>query len=93
MSKLRWEIGQVLYALSRLINAIFGGWADESISGRSWRLRHRKPWCWLRPVIDRLASPWELNHCYEAHTYERLVFRKPPHERMPGYMGERGPDA
>mgnify|MGYP000158459460 FL=1 len=91
MKKLRWELLQVLYAVSRLVNAIFGGWADETISGRCWRLRHRKPWCWLRPVIDWLVTPLERDHCINAYLHELLVFRRPPGERMPAHLSKDKP--
>lgn len=32
---------QVLVALDQLVNALFGGWADETLSSRCWRKRDK----------------------------------------------------
>ena len=55
-------------AVSQLLNvAIFlGDNPNESVSGRSWRLRKQPFWGIMRRVIDFVASPLEINHCQAA---------------------------
>ncbi|PZP30448.1 MAG: pseudouridine synthase [Roseateles depolymerans] len=63
---------QVLIALDQLINAmLFFGWADETISARSWRQREKWQWRIARRVIDRLfALLGDSNHCQSAFESE-----------------------
>lgn len=76
MSRLR----EVLIAVDQLANAILGGYADETISARSWRLRTKRPYCWMRPVIDWLFQ-WQPDHCKGAYESERLRSQLPPEYR------------
>ena len=52
-------------ATSQWINVVFlfSNNPNESISGRCWRLRYKKPWGLLRKFVDFLFSPFEDNHC------------------------------
>lgn len=53
-------------ATSRWFNvAVFNGMPDESISGRSWRLRHERKW----QLIGRIANALyrDPDHCQKAH--------------------------
>ena len=57
-------------AFSQLLNVLvlFGDNANESISGRAWRLhKQSKVWAAVRIIIDYLASPLELDHCEASH--------------------------
>jgi hypothetical protein len=56
-------------ATSQLANVTFllGTNANESISGRSWRLRDRMGWSQARFVIDLLFYPFQKYHCQTAH--------------------------
>lgn len=56
-------------ALSQLGNVVIflGDNPNESISGRSWRLRRRWFWGIMRVAIDALASPFESDHCQKSH--------------------------
>ena len=56
-------------ALSQLINVtvFFGKNPNESVSGRSWRLRDKRFWGLMVKVIDFLASPFEDDHCKKSH--------------------------
>lgn len=56
-------------AASQLLNVTFllGTNANESISGRSWRLRGRIGWSQARFVIDLLFYPFQKYHCQKAH--------------------------
>ena len=57
-------------ATSQLANvAIFlGDNPNESISGRSWRLRQNRFWGKMRILVDWLFSPIEADHCERSHT-------------------------
>lgn len=56
-------------AISQLLNvAIFLGTnPNESVSGRSWRLKHQLFWGLMAKAIDFAASPFETDHCKKAH--------------------------
>lgn len=61
---------QLLVALDQLLNALLGGWADETLSARAWRQRDTKRrWAVLVRVINTLFF-WQNNHCRGAHAAE-----------------------
>lgn len=62
---------QFLIALDQLANAVLGGWADETLSARAWRLRDRMVWGVLRRVIDALMF-WQDGHCEQAFLSEQM---------------------
>lgn len=66
---------QVLIALDQLVNALAGGWADETISSRSYR-------CYptLQKLIDALLW-FDKDHCYESYVSEQLRLQSPPETR------------
>ena len=72
---------QVLLAIDQLGNTLLGGWADESISSRSWRQRHKKRWNLMRHIVDALFF-WQPNHCREAYESERQRLQAPPELRV-----------
>lgn len=78
---------QVLIALDQLVSAVFGGWADETMSSRLYRLdRDRRPWGRiLRPVVDAAARVLfrQQQHCAQAYAAERTRSQCPPEERTP----------
>ena len=63
---------QVLIALDQLVNALlFFGFADETISARSWRQREKWQWAIARRFIDWLfALLGDSNHCEGAYESE-----------------------
>lgn len=67
-------------ALTQLLNALFGGWPDESLSSRAYRNRHRQGWGVLMLAIDTLFF-WEAGHCALAYESERLRRQMPPELR------------
>ena len=71
---------QILIALDQLVNALFGGWADETLSARCWRCRDRQPFKLLEPVIGRLF--FDPSHCLESYLSERRRFQLPPEYRQ-----------
>ena len=47
---MRWYVINLLCAFDQLLNALLGGFCDESLSSHSYRLwRDRKPWGGLPP--------------------------------------------
>lgn len=69
---IRWVL-QVLIALDQFANALlFFGWADETISARSWRQRDQLRWRIARVLIDWLfARLGDRDHCRSAYESER----------------------
>lgn len=72
----------VLIALDQAVNALLGGWPDETLSSRAWRwhvggVRH-----WPCRLIDRVAALLgDANHCEESFLSERLGRQLPPEAR------------
>lgn len=61
MKKLKWYVLSILIALDQLINALFGGYPDETVSYRSGKARSDgKRWgCILCKLLDAV----DPNHC------------------------------
>jgi hypothetical protein len=72
------SLKQTLVAIDQLINAIFGGYADETLSSRAWRLRDKQPW--LYKSIDAVFF-WDINHCYQSYYSEKVRRQMPPELR------------
>lgn len=71
---------EIAIAVDQLVNAVLGGYADETMSARSWRLRAVRPYSWLRPAIDRLFF-WQPNHCESAYESEKTRYQLPAEYR------------
>lgn len=72
---------QVLIAFDQLINTVFGGWADETISSRAWRKRgDGRGWALLYRVIDALFF-LQVAHCRSAYESEKNRLQCPPEFR------------
>lgn len=69
------RIKQTLIALDQLLNAVLGGWADETLSSRSYREKPR-----LAKLIDLLFW-FDKDHCYESYVSEQLRMQMPPELR------------
>lgn len=57
-------------ALSQVANVVlfFGDNANESVSGRAWRLHKTyKFWNVVKICIDWVVSPLEVDHCESSH--------------------------
>lgn len=81
---LRWYGHNLFVALDQLVNAIFGGWADETISAHAYRLhRDGKPWGWLMAPINVLFvwQAWDMHHCERAYRAELQRLQAPPEVR------------
>lgn len=71
----------VLIAVDQLINALLGGWPDETLSSRAWRWEQYDVRNWPRRVIDSLFF-WEKQHCYQSYISEREGRQLPPELRQ-----------
>lgn len=77
------RLKQIAIAFDQLINTLIpGGWADETISARCWRLRSRGAWGVARLVVDSVLF-FDKNHCEESYKSERLRLQCAP-EYRPG---------
>lgn len=80
-------ITQVVIALDQVLNAILGGYADETLSSCSYRMwRDGKRSGRLMPVIDKFFF-WEkyppevVGHCHSAYLSELARQGLPPSMR------------
>ena len=79
---------QVAVAVDQLVNALTpGGWADETISARCWRLRQRRGWNVARLVIDTILF-FDPNHCEESYISEQKRTQCAPEYRT-GNLAEK----
>ena len=61
------NLKQVGIAFDQFINALCGGWADETLSCRAWRQREKKRrWKIMRHVIDVLFF-WQKSELNRRH--------------------------
>jgi hypothetical protein len=85
---------QVTLALNQLLHVVlalicgFRGWADETLSSRTWRSYEKRKVAGLifRPVIDALffwqtVRPDAQGHCHHAFLNERDRLGSPPEHR------------
>ena len=78
---------QILIAVDQLANAVIGGWADETLSARSYRA-HRDGKLLGKitmPVIDLLFFWQGPNHCKNAYIkeFERKNYPSEYHGGVP----------
>ena len=73
---IKFFIWQLLLALDQLVNVLFGGYADETMSSRAYRMSERHDagvfgWRWsvCAWLINTLAH--DPNHCKDAFVSER----------------------
>ena len=64
-------IKQILIGIDQLFNTLTGGYADETLSSRAWRLyaRNKLSGRILKPLIDALFF-WQKDHCYNSFLSE-----------------------
>lgn len=70
----------VFIALDQLANALTGGWADETLSSRAYRMAVDGT-TWPMRTIDTIFF-WEKGHCEQAFDSERKRLQSPPEVRM-----------
>lgn len=68
MSNRRWG-HQVLIGIDQLINTLFAGYADETLSARAYRCRNKRNWAVIMRLIDGLFF-WQKAHCRGAYLME-----------------------
>ena len=71
---------QVALAFDQMLNALLGGWADESLSSRSWRLHIEHNRTIPKTIINGIFF-WQENHCREAYESELERLHVPPQMR------------
>lgn len=71
---------QVVLAFNQLCNAMLGGWADETISSRAYRQRHKPHWGAINRALDRIFF-WQNAHCRGAYNNELQRTSSPPAHR------------
>lgn len=68
---MRRYIRQIAIAADQLVNTLLGGYADETLSARCYRLSGRYWYAKaLRAVLDFVLSPRRRDHCFEAYQSE-----------------------
>ena len=75
-----WYIKNVLIALDQLLNALIGGWCDETLSSHAYRMdveRNRKT---VRRIIDTVLF-FDGDHCYQSYLSEIERRQLPPNMR------------
>jgi hypothetical protein len=59
----------ILIALDQLVNTLFGGFPDETISAAAWRWELQGKRSWPRKLIDKLFW-FDHNHCERSYMSE-----------------------
>jgi hypothetical protein len=76
---------QNLIAVDQLLNTLLGGYADETLSSRSYRAeRDGKLFGKItRPIIDMVFNIFgDKQHCYNSYISERDNYHLPPEFRL-----------
>lgn len=68
----------LLIAIDQLLNAVFAGYPDETLSARAWRWSRDGKRDWPRSVLDFIFG---ANHCQESYVSERVGRQRPPELR------------
>ncbi|MCL2076775.1 MAG: pseudouridine synthase [Betaproteobacteria bacterium] len=70
---------RILIAIDQLLNAIFNGWPDETLSSRAYRWHKAGKRSWPMRLIDaafRLIG--DKDHCYNSYMSEKQRTHLPP---------------
>ena len=67
-------------AIDQLLNALFGGACDETLSSRAWRLQEERGKKLPRFLIDTLFF-FDKDHCYQSYLSEIERKQLPPQMR------------
>ena len=70
---------RILIGFDQLLNTLFMGWPDETLSSRCYRWA-RDGVTWPRRVVDGLFF-WEKEHSKSSYRSERLGRQSPPELR------------
>lgn len=73
---------KILIALDQLVNALAGGWPDETLSSRCWRWDVAGKRSWPRKAVDQLFGLLgDKDHCRASYENERRGMQLPPELR------------
>lgn len=77
------RLARFLLALDYLANTLIGGWHDEWISTRAWRMQGQsKVWALARRAIDAVARLCgQPQHCFWSAVSDNLQRAIPPAQR------------
>ena len=81
MRRLKWHARQVFIAFDQMLNALIGGYADETFSARCWRRRGNKTWRRWQKIVDFIFRPLEKDHCRLSYESEQARNHLPPELR------------
>ena len=73
-------VKRVFIGIDQLVNALCGGWPDETLSSMAWRWHTDGVRHWPYYVIETLFF-FDKNHCRESFESERLGRQLPPELR------------
>lgn len=73
---------QNLIGIDQQLNAILGGYADETLSSRAWRMYEKGKIFGkiFKPLIDTLLW-FDPDHCYQSYLSEKNRRQLPPEFR------------
>lgn len=73
---------QNLLGIDQQLNAILGGYADETLSSRAWRMYEKGKIFGkiFKPLIDTLLW-FDPDHCYQSYLSEKNRRQLPPEFR------------
>ena len=75
------RIKAILIAFDQLLNTLTGGWPDETLSSRAYRLAVEGT-TWPMRMIDAVARCFgDKNHCEASFDSERVGRQLPPELR------------
>lgn len=69
-----------MIGIDQLANTIFGGWADETLSSRCFRLEMERGITWPRRLVDTILF-FDKDHCQESYLSEIERRQLPPSMR------------
>ena len=76
---MRW-FWHVLTAVTQLLNALLGGYPDETTSSRAHRKQGKRRWKIARGLINAVFF-WQDDHCRQAYEAEVTYRQMPPELR------------
>lgn len=73
----------VFIALDQLVNALIGGWPDETLSAATYRYAQKGKRCALATefLLDLFFSPLSFDHCKRSYESEQKRRQLPPEYR------------
>lgn len=74
------HVKQFLIGIDQLANTLFGGWADETLSSRCFRLEMERGITWPRRLVDTILF-FDKDHCQESYLSEIERRQLPPSMR------------